>query len=177
MSRWDDFYEERSYGRRDENWHDAAQVCINGHIITELAESHPDYKRNFCQECGKKTITNCPQCNEKIIGYHHITGVIHRGSSTPPSFCPSCGKPYPWTKSKINALKELVKELDEISEDEKKILSDVDELIVETPKTELVSTRFKKILRKISPESQEMIKKIGINLVCEAAKNLIWGTR
>ena len=175
MSRWDDFYEERMSGGRKDNWFDTAQVCLNGHIITEMAESNPNYKRNFCEECGKKTITSCPKCNEKINGYHHITGVIHSGSSKPPSYCPSCGKPYPWTKSKIDALKELVKELDEISDDEKKILSNVDELIVETPKTELASNRFKKTLHKISPESQDMIKKIGINLVCEAAKNLIWG--
>ena len=31
--------------------YDVAQICLNGHVITELALK-PDYRQDFCSRCG-----------------------------------------------------------------------------------------------------------------------------
>lgn len=76
---------------------DTRQVCINGHEITSMADSHPEHMKKRCSECGSETITTCPSCNSKIQGYHHTPGVIGFFDSELPAHCHECGKPYPWT--------------------------------------------------------------------------------
>ena len=44
----------------------AAQICLNGHVITHTIKSKDDGKGNFCEKCGKRTITNCQKCNKLI---------------------------------------------------------------------------------------------------------------
>ena len=73
------------------------QVCLSGHQITSMADSHPEHKRKNCPKCGASTITQCPACKANIPGYHHIPSVIRIGSTKVPAFCQECGKPYPWT--------------------------------------------------------------------------------
>ena len=158
------------------DWYDVAQICLNGHVVNSMSKEYSNSNRDFCETCGKKTITHCEKCNNEIKGYHHMENVHASYGSTPPSYCPDCGEAYPWTISKINALKELTNELDEISEDEKnKFKESIDDIVIETPKTNLASSRFKLILNKISPEHRTMIKDMGLNLLCESAKKLIWG--
>ena len=86
------------YGRADDQpWYDTLQACVNGHIITEMAESHPEARKNRCPECGAATISTCQHCGKKINGYKHIPGVAHMGGDFP-AFCHECGNPYPWSK-------------------------------------------------------------------------------
>ena len=50
---------------------------------------------------GKKTITNCPDCDKPIPGDLQDTGVVAIGFSTPaPSFCKHCGEAFPWKDKK-----------------------------------------------------------------------------
>jgi predicted nucleotide-binding protein len=95
--------------RDDQSWYDTMQVCLNGHQITNYAQSQPAGMRKRCDECGEQTTDHCLKCNTKIIGYHHIPGVIGFSGPEPPAHCHECGVPYPWTErrkiigSKINA--------------------------------------------------------------------------
>ena len=84
-------------GRVERDWYDVMQVCENGHIITSSAQSHPGDMKKWCPECGSATLTQCPNCNADIQGYHHIPGVIHSGPSEPPAHCHNCGDAYSWT--------------------------------------------------------------------------------
>jgi hypothetical protein len=43
------------------------------------------------------TLLACPKCSGKIPGHRHISGVLAIDTTPPPSFCESCGEPYPWT--------------------------------------------------------------------------------
>src|SRR5262245_11220774 len=84
--------------------YDVMQVCLNGHMITEFAQSQPESKRDHCQKCGAPTITHCTDtaCSTKIKGHLSVPGVIggyRSDDDPPPAFCEKCGKPYPWTKN------------------------------------------------------------------------------
>lgn len=86
--------------RDNQSWFDTMQACLNGHVITSMAKTHPENLKKRCPDCGAETITQCPKCEAEIQGYEHIPGVAHIGSSGPPAYCHECGEPYPWTKDK-----------------------------------------------------------------------------
>jgi len=156
--------------------YDVAQICLNGHVINSSTRDFPEDNKKFCDKCGASTITNCPNCNTEIQGYHDIDGVISIQEYELPAFCPNCGKPYPWTETKIQAVRDLAKELENISEDEKKILSEsIDEIVKDTPRTALGATRTKRILSKVSnPTVVDAFKKILVDIISETAKKIIW---
>ncbi len=82
-------------------YHDIQQVCLNGHQITDRFNQSPQFRKNFCNQCGEKTIHKCPECDHPIKGNYHVDGVIAIGHSTAvPTHCENCGKPYPWTAKK-----------------------------------------------------------------------------
>lgn len=88
--------------RDDRSWYDTLQACVNGHVISSMVESHPEHAKKRCPECGAETITQCPACNAKIQGYHHIPGLAHVGDDMP-AHCHECGNAYPWTEKRKNA--------------------------------------------------------------------------
>ncbi len=49
-------------------WHDTAQICLNGHVITTHANTSPDLMQKHCDKCGEPTITKCPNCKSDIRG-------------------------------------------------------------------------------------------------------------
>jgi len=64
--------------------YDVAQICLNGHVITELALK-PDYRQDFCSRCGARTITECEACHKGIRGFLHGSGYL--GTIDRPAFC------------------------------------------------------------------------------------------
>ncbi|TWU44683.1 putative nucleotide-binding protein containing TIR-like domain protein [Rubripirellula tenax] len=84
--------------RDDRSWYDTMQVCYNGHQITNFVESQPESTRKRCDECGEPTTDHCLKCKAKIIGYHHIPGVIGFSGPDPPAHCHECGEAHPWTE-------------------------------------------------------------------------------
>jgi uncharacterized protein (TIGR02391 family) len=74
------------------------QACENGHVITSTARSNPEDMKKRCPHCGAKTLTQCPNCQVEIQGYHHIPGVLCLSTSAPPPYCHECGEPFPWAK-------------------------------------------------------------------------------
>lgn len=74
------------------------QVCTNGHVVTNAMRDSPHRTREHCTECGAKTISTCPSCNESIPGKMHFEGVgVFGGLPEAPEYCGSCGEPFPWT--------------------------------------------------------------------------------
>ncbi len=76
-------------------WRDTMQVCMNGHVINSSVRKYPEYNQDYCEKCGEKTITNCPNCNKPIPGNMQDTGVVGFGG-TAPEHCQHCGQPFPW---------------------------------------------------------------------------------
>ncbi|NOR46395.1 MAG: DUF2321 domain-containing protein [Candidatus Delongbacteria bacterium] len=82
------------------DYYDVQQVCLNGHQINSSFQRYPKHNKDFCDECGEKTIHSCPNCNHPIKGYHRVDGVISFASTPVPKNCEKCGNPFPWTVKK-----------------------------------------------------------------------------
>ncbi|USD46747.1 DUF2321 domain-containing protein [Vibrio sp. SCSIO 43145] len=93
-------------------YYDVQQVCLNGHQITDNYNSSPEFRKNFCTDCGEKTIHKCPECNSDIPGDYHVEGVIGWSSTSVPTHCAHCGSEYPWTKLKVENVENAVKHHD-----------------------------------------------------------------
>ena len=77
---------------------DTMQVCLNGHVINDRFLRNSEYNKDYCDRCGKETITNCPnpRCGKPIPG--DLDGNIYLGISSAPEFCQHCGEKFPWTR-------------------------------------------------------------------------------
>ena len=158
-----------------DDFYDVAQICLNGHVINDSAREYPQSNKKFCDKCGAATITNCVNCKAEIQGYHNVEGVIGVFHYTAPAFCPNCGKPYPWIEAKIQAAHDLAQELENISDSDKEILSQsIDEIVKDSPRTTLSTTRFKKILSKTSTSIMGAFKDILVDIVSETVKKSLW---
>ena len=162
----------------NDSWYDTAQICTNGHMINSQSVYRPEHNKEFCDKCGAPTITKCQKCNSSIKGYYHVPIFIQPNyTKLPlPSFCPDCGKPYPWTEAKLKAAKELADELDKLSLEEREVLKkSLDDIMVmeDTPQTPVAATRFKRLVAKAGKVAADGLWFIIRDLVSETAKKII----
>lgn len=87
-------------------YHDIMQVCLNGHQITDSYNRNPEFRKDFCDICGEKTIISCPKCNAPIRGGYHLEGVVIGFQTLVPVHCNKCGTPFPWIERKTK-IKEI----------------------------------------------------------------------
>ncbi len=158
-------------GRR----YDVAQICLNGHLINDLVLARPELNKNFCDKCGAATITTCQKCNAEIPGERLPVSGFLRTRILVPAFCSNCGTSYPWTEKGLEAARELIRELEGLSEDEKAILAkDLDDIITDTPKTKVAAVRWKKALSKVGKETAHALRDILVDIASETAKKALW---
>jgi hypothetical protein len=163
-----------SNGSQKMGWYDAAQICLNGHVINHCVKKQPESNKEFCDKCGAATITNCQNCNTEIQGHYH-SKEFFAITYAAPAFCPKCGEPYPWTEAKIRAAQDLAKELDNISDEEQELLAlSIDEIITDTPRTTVAATRLKKILLKVGKPIADAFRDILVDVASETAKKVLW---
>ncbi|WP_283701021.1 DUF2321 domain-containing protein [Clostridium perfringens] len=157
-------------------YYNTAQVCLNGHVITDTYESNPELRQTYCGKCGEKTIINCPNCNCKIRGDYEVKGVISFvGEPTVDSFCYNCGKPYPWTEEKINSANELLALEGTLSQDELDYFKqNLNSILVDTPKTKVVATKLKLAITKTSSAVGSALRDIFVDIASETAKKVIF---
>lgn len=142
----------------------AAQICTNGHVITSDITNEARMAPR-CQECGAETITACPSCSTPIRGQYYVP---HFGGSpyARPKYCHHCGRPFPWTEGAVRAWHEIVEESEGLSKDEKERLrGSIDDLIADTPSTNVAVTRVKKWLAKagniVGPSVKQIVLDVG----------------
>lgn len=142
-------------------WRDTQQVCLNGHRITDYAESQPDSRKNFCPDCGAATIMNCPSCNGKLRGHTHVPNVLAIGMAEPVlTNCPDCGHPYPWTEGKRSVLLEWLEISDSLSDEAKEeVRSNIEDALSDTGRTELAAHRIKRALSHADTEEAARLMK------------------
>jgi len=94
----------------------------------------------------------------------------------PPAFCYNCGCPFPWTERKIAGAVELIEVGADLQPDElRQFQSDVTELTRDSPKTQVASLRFKKVMEKVGVSIASGVRDILVGVLSEAAKKAIWG--
>lgn len=158
-----------------EDGYDIAQVCLNGHVTNSSFKNMPEDNQEYCNKCGKKTITKCPHCDKNIRG-QYWGGSFSTEQFIAPSYCQECGKPFPWTEIKINSAIEYSKEFGGLDNEEANDLENsIKDILSNTPRTQLGASRFKKIMAKVGSESASAIREIIIDVVSESAKKIIWG--
>ena len=152
-------------------------ACLNGHAVNDSADSSPEFSSPFCKQCGEATITQCPKCNQHIHGSYYAPSVIVLGSHwKPPKFCHACGKPYPWTELAAEAISEAIGELDGLSTDDaEKLRASINDVLNETPKTDLAVGRFKKAIAKGGKFGGKMLYDTIIKFGAEVAVKSIMG--
>jgi hypothetical protein len=91
------------------------------------------------------------------------------------AFCHACGKPYPWTRAGIEAAKALALEFEELDDAERiQLQASIDDLVTDTPKTNVAIVRFKKLMPKVGKHGADALRAILINLITEGAKKTLW---
>ena len=115
---------------------DIMQVCLSGHVINYKFVKKPEDNKDFCNRCGKKTITSCPnpKCDKPI---RHSHNSLYGDISPVPSFCKHCGGAFPWTRRA--EAKRLETEAKRLKEDTEKPLEAL----------QRVFSKFHKIVRKL----------------------------
>jgi hypothetical protein len=157
--------------------YDVAQVCLNGHSITGSAQASPQFMKNYCPKCGSATIISCPACDAPIHGIYQGGYVSFTPPYVPPAFCHECGAAYPWTESRLEAAKELAREDEELTDEEREQLArSLDDIIADTPRTQAAASRFKRLAAKAGKGTAEGLREIVVQIASEAARKAIFGT-
>lgn len=156
-------------------YYHTAQICLNGHMINDSSDSNPQNNQDYCDKCGEKTITKCPNCNALIRGDYEVPGVCAIGFATAvPSYCYHCGKPFPWTELSLKSAKELLELEGSLSEEDLKYFDkNMNSLICDTPNTKVVATKLKLFLTKASAAVGSTLKDIIVEIGSETAKKII----
>jgi hypothetical protein len=164
--------------------YDIQQICENGHQITGCFNTMPEKRKIFCETCGASTINTCPHCNSEIQGHqikssddwldvrsdHHRIVIVN--TAKVPSYCSSCGKPYPWTESKIATAIQILTEFGNLDEKEKEtITQDINNIAKDTPQAELSANRIKRIWKKCSMAGYEIIMEFASRTAAKILKN------
>jgi hypothetical protein len=155
------------------------QICMNGDVLTDQADT-ADIKQVFCEKCGDRIISRCEHCQEPVKGRPRYVSQIEQGFaylSGPvplPAFCHKCGKPFPWTSRKQEALRELI-ELSELSTAEKADFQVIiPDLMVETPRSQVAVLKTKKYLAKVGSGAVKFIGDAIKEVAVEAIKRGIF---
>ena len=152
--------------------YDVAQICLNGHVTNAHVREHPEDCEDFCEKCGQRTIMKCSSCGSAIRG--EMDGL--RGCYRTPAFCISCGKAFAWTEARVHSAIELAQELDALDDSDRDLLrTSLDDLLAETPRTQLAAARFKRLMVKVGKQGAELFRQVLDSVLAEAAKKAIWG--
>ena len=152
-----------------------AEICPNGHVITDNIIEHPELHEEYCSKCGEATITKCSNCSASIRGEFYHPGWANLPYAKP-AFCHNCGKAFPWTDRKISGAVELVKEGAELSTEElAQFEIDLSELTKDSPKVQAASIRFKKYMARAGNALSGSIRELIVDILSETAKKAIWG--
>lgn len=149
--------------------HFPAYICENGHAVSIYSQTCSD---RYCTFCGAKVISVCPSCGVTIRG-RSSGDYSFLGSFAVPSYCPRCGKPYPWIQNAIQSAIYVLEEENRLTFDERQKMIDVlPDIVSETPKTQLASIRYQKIIA-LGGFVAEGLRDFVVNFGCDAFKNLI----
>jgi hypothetical protein len=150
-----------------------SKICLNGHVLFDNLE-RLDKTQEFCEECGKKIISSCENCNNPIRGDLYIPNVSILAQSKAPVYCYACGNPLPWTEAGIKALEEFIDFEENLPKGEKqKLKKSIDDIISETPGSQFASMLFKRALTIMGKETAKGTKDIIFKIATEQVKDVI----
>lgn len=149
-----------------------AQVCRNGHAITDSVDRNPGLRSSFCRSCGAATMTECESCHAPIRGYYHVEKVLCLGGEYhPPDYCHSCGVAYPWTRLKIVAAEEAAEEIAELTAAERdQLKASIPALMGQGLATDLAVSRVRRALKKLGAVGAQTLQKMVADIASESVR-------
>lgn len=144
-----------------------AQICRNGHVVTNALELIPEASSKFCDECGLATLTTCPHCQMAIRGTYREG---FNPSYERPSYCRECGVAFPWMAERLATMRDLITASTAPKDDKDALLADLDAIAADTPRTQIVVMRMKKFLARASDEVVPAVRQIVVEVATSAAK-------
>ena len=168
-------------GRRTQSWdgqdeedggYNVMQVCLNGHQITAHAASMPQLLKDFCSDCGAKTITACPECQALIQGYYHSPGVFSLSQTPVPNNCHACGTAYPWRQDALASAIEIL-QMELKGQDAVDVTALVSVVAIDSPKAEVAALKLKNLMSKLGKPAYEVAIKVISDLASETAKKTL----
>ena len=158
------------------SYYETAQICKNGHVITDDYDGSPDMAKPFCSECGAPTIIECESCGAKIQGRVHIDSVISsRKLERAPSYCFNCGTAFPWTQSNIEAVHELLDIDEKLSDADRGTMRQIlPDLLAQTPKTQLAVVKARAIMKNMDDATYGAIKEIIGGFATETVRKALF---
>ena len=169
------WYTETEKGGENMNDYFYASICLNGHC-SDSCLSVPVAQERYCEHCGEKIITLCPNCRTAIRGRYDYgaENVLDFTDYNPPLYCYSCGKAFPWTQTALDTAKELIESDDKLSLDQRqKLIEILPDTIRETPKTPLATARFQKAFKSVSRFTVDALRQFLIDFGCEYLKKTL----
>jgi len=164
-------------------YRDTALVCLNGHLVNDAFNRVPRNNSEFCPRCGERTINACEQCSSAIPGdllnspEDEFVFLGGPSSYERPAYCRGCGKPFPWTASALDAAKEYAAEIEGLSDDERRLLSEsLDDLVTDGPRTAIAVSRFKRLANKAGTGAVEGFRSILVDVMSEAVRRQMFGS-
>lgn len=149
---------------------DVMQVCLNGHQISAFAQSQPEFSQAHCSDCGARTISACEKCNTPIRGHYHSPGVLSLAETPVPKYCFRCGTAYPWQVAALENLEGILKEGGLSEADMQEATIALPDVVQDTPKTQLASLKFKRLLGKLGKPIYDVAIKVVSDIASETAK-------
>ncbi len=148
-----------------------AQICEKGHLVVGSIKDHGDFRSDFCEKCGARTITSCQNCDWPIRGIGPYAWMADAGPYQPPSFCGECGTAFPWTQAALSAAKALADQQENLSGEEKtELKTSIDEMMSDTAVTPVAAGKFKALIQKMGPQAAEMLKSVVLTIATAEAK-------
>lgn len=157
--------------------HSTQRTCLNGHVVDNEADAWGTElnAQPYCQSCGAATINECPACHGSLRGHHKYRPL--EPDPKPDSYCVHCGKALPWTETRIEAVKEIAKHIDALTDEDRTTLSEILPDLVcsaNTPRTEIGIVKMKKLLKKGGETFAEGTKRVLIDVVSETIKKVLF---
>lgn len=93
-----------------------------------------------------------------------------------PMFCPECGKAYPWTESKLLALKETVELAEGLTLDEKAEMNkSLETIVTNGPGLQPAAIKYRNLAKKAGVAVADATKQIIVEIASEAVKKVVFG--
>ncbi len=156
-------------------------VCANGHLLNDWAQAQAAPNAKFCPECGEGTLSRCPECDTPLRGRFLPEGAEREPDggkriARAPRYCHECGSPFPWTAERLLAADELAAQLDDLSDEERRLLrAAFRDILTENPRTEVAALRIKRAAEHAGKGASRILFEVVENLASETAKRLILG--
>ena len=147
-----------------------AQICLQGHVQS----SEGCFERGErCTKCGAACIDECEHCRAEIRGRLANSFMQHYDL---PFFCHAaeCGLPYPWMQDKLETVRELLFDIENLALAEREELWDLLNFVMTDPRSDWAPAKTKLIgakLAKVSKASREVLLDFTAKVAAEVMKS------